>query len=84
MSTIRVHRVPTTVEHTESGRVRWCFNCRKHSAGVYSFHVPDARSYYEPHWSYACDNCGEDARLGFGWGWIDGTPGPDERDRVAA
>jgi hypothetical protein len=64
---IHLHIVPSHVERSERGEVRWCFGCRKHLAGTYDLHVPDdPMSYYEPHVSYRCDGCGEDRRAGFG------------------
>lgn len=82
--TVHILRVPIEVRHTERGRVRWCFQCRKCLAGTYALHVPtDPMSYYEPNWSYTCDGCGEDNRLGFGWEWLDGVAGPGEEDRQA-
>ena len=84
MNALHVLRVPTSVTHQEPGRARWCFNCRTRNVGTYSLHVPtDPMSYYGPHWSYTCDNCGEDGRLGFGDGWLDGGPGPSESDRAS-
>ena len=80
-----VLRVPTEVRHTERGRKRWCFACRKYRAGTYLWHVPsDEWSYYGPHWSYRCDGCGEDRRLGFGWEWLDGVAGPSMYDRAVS
>jgi hypothetical protein len=47
---------------------RWCFSCRKRSAGTWRLRgePPEVMSYYGPMWFYACDNCGQDGMYGFG------------------
>ena len=78
---LHILRVPTEVRRTVKGSLRWCFRCHKHSTGTFSQHVPtDPMSYYDPHWSYRCDNCRQDGRLGFGRYWINGAPGPTSRE----
>ena len=79
---IHVHAPKMHVERTCLAVPRWCFGCRTRSTGLFSLWViTDWREdWYGPHWSYRCGNCGGDHRLGFGWEWLDGAPGPREDD----
>jgi hypothetical protein len=48
----------------------WCFGERRRVGGVHQLWSPVGMSYYDPHWSYTCDGCGDDRRLGFGRVWM--------------
>lgn len=57
---------------------RWCFNERKRRAGTHTLRRPtfeylmatEAWGWADPRWSYGCDGCGGDYRLGFGMEWV--------------
>jgi hypothetical protein len=66
------------VVKTERGPERWCFGERKRQPGTHTLRRPsfdylmatEAWGWAEPVWSYRCDGCGEDRRLGFGMEWV--------------
>jgi hypothetical protein len=67
MEVVREERLPE----------RWCFGERKRRAGTLTIRRPsfeylmetEAWGWAEPTFTYRCDGCGEDRRLGFGWVW---------------
>lgn len=66
------------VRRTEREEPRWCFGCRKRLGGTHTLRAPsfetlmatEAWGWAEPVWTYECDGCGEDVRLGFGMEWV--------------
>lgn len=62
----------------ERGPERWCFGERKRRAGTLTLRRPmfeylmatEAWGWAEPVWTYECDGCGKDERLGFGMEWV--------------
>lgn len=68
MEVVRVERMPE----------RWCFGERKRRAGTLTCKRPsfewlqatEAWGWADPIWTYTCDGCGQDRRLGFGMEWV--------------
>lgn len=66
--------VPMHVLKTEGAPERWCFGERKRRTGKFVLRGPtfeevkatEAWGWAEPIWTYECDGCGKDERLGFG------------------
>ena len=72
MSNLHVHWTkPTRVIKEEREEPRWCFHERKRLGGTHRLLSEVGESYYDPWWSYACDGCGGDYRLGFGRVWVE-------------
>lgn len=69
--------IPTEVVKEERQEPRWCFGCRKRLGGTLTMRRPsfetlmatEAWGWAEPVWTYRCDGCGDDRRLGFGMEW---------------
>jgi hypothetical protein len=53
---------PTHEYRCEAAGTKWCFKCRARHPHYWVLmgDPPEVMSWYDPHWSCRCANCGED------------------------